>query len=353
MLPSQCSTLLGYCMSTGFGKRIHFCLGSFRFSHVPIVRICLDVWSFAAVTMSVGATPWPKTAERLVYRKLPFWIHNLCVTKSLLHDLRAEGLVTDDQLAELDSKRLQGLHAQSPEDKHDQTINLHEKLLLIVLTMSDRDVDQFLVTLEKHQPMVVKKVLGGYTTAEVMTGQRGMRRSSTKSEGGSPTSSTSTTPRASIGSIGSGSELMEGEHAQFSILQRGFGKCRCCFEILSDLNQAVPNHLADESQTRWPDIPPDHLRSCFGKPICCFMKTWISFAHEMSCCARHWNSEWESVLDKRPAWRVNIFLQSNVKRPKTDQRACVSRPTVGKTGEGDQNHLQAFSYALLWFSRVQ
>ena len=30
------------------------------------------------------------------------------------------------------------------------------------------------------------------------------------------------------------------------------------FEILSDLNQAVPNHLADESQTRWPDTPPDH-----------------------------------------------------------------------------------------------
>ena len=25
------------------------------------------------------------------------------------------------------------------------------------------------------------------------------------------------------------------------------------FEILSDLNQAVPNHLADESQTRQPD----------------------------------------------------------------------------------------------------
>ena len=211
-------------MSTGFGKRIHFCLGSFRFSHVPIDRICLDVWSFAAVTMSVGATPWPKTAERLVYRKLPFWIHNLCVTKSLLHDLRAEGLVTDDQLAELDSKRLQGLHAQDPKDKHDQTVNLHEKLLLIVLTMSDRDVDQFLVTLEKHQPMVVKKVLGGYTTAEVMTGQRGMRRSSTKSEGGSPTSSASTTPRASIGSIGSGSESMEGECTQFCILQSGPGK---------------------------------------------------------------------------------------------------------------------------------
>ena len=29
------------------------------------------------------------------------------------------------------------------------------------------------------------------------------------------------------------------------------------FEILSDLNQAVPNHLADESQTRYPDTPPD------------------------------------------------------------------------------------------------
>ena len=29
------------------------------------------------------------------------------------------------------------------------------------------------------------------------------------------------------------------------------------FEILSDLNQAVPNHLADESQTRLPDTPPD------------------------------------------------------------------------------------------------
>ena len=28
------------------------------------------------------------------------------------------------------------------------------------------------------------------------------------------------------------------------------------FEILSDLNQAVPNHLADESQTRLPDTPP-------------------------------------------------------------------------------------------------
>ena len=33
------------------------------------------------------------------------------------------------------------------------------------------------------------------------------------------------------------------------------------FEILSDLNQAVPNHLADESQTRSPDTPPDHLLS--------------------------------------------------------------------------------------------
>ena len=33
---------------------------------------------------------------------------------------------------------------------------------------------------------------------------------------------------------------------------------RYFFEILSDLNQAVPNHLADESQTRWPDTPPDH-----------------------------------------------------------------------------------------------
>ena len=34
------------------------------------------------------------------------------------------------------------------------------------------------------------------------------------------------------------------------------------FEILSDLNPAVPNHLADEStctsQTREPDAPPDH-----------------------------------------------------------------------------------------------
>ena len=30
------------------------------------------------------------------------------------------------------------------------------------------------------------------------------------------------------------------------------------FEILSNLNQAVPNHLADESQTRQPDTPPDH-----------------------------------------------------------------------------------------------
>ena len=32
----------------------------------------------------------------------------------------------------------------------------------------------------------------------------------------------------------------------------------CFFEILSDLNQAVPNHLADENQTRQPDTPPDH-----------------------------------------------------------------------------------------------
>ena len=30
------------------------------------------------------------------------------------------------------------------------------------------------------------------------------------------------------------------------------------FVVLSDLNQAVPNHLADESQTRQPDTPPDH-----------------------------------------------------------------------------------------------
>ena len=28
------------------------------------------------------------------------------------------------------------------------------------------------------------------------------------------------------------------------------------FDILSDLNRAVPNHLADESQTRQPDTPP-------------------------------------------------------------------------------------------------
>ena len=32
------------------------------------------------------------------------------------------------------------------------------------------------------------------------------------------------------------------------------------FEILSDLNQAVPIHLADESLTRLPDTPPDHLQ---------------------------------------------------------------------------------------------
>ena len=32
------------------------------------------------------------------------------------------------------------------------------------------------------------------------------------------------------------------------------------FQILSYLNQAAPNHLADESQTRWPDTPPDHLQ---------------------------------------------------------------------------------------------
>ena len=37
-----------------------------------------------------------------------------------------------------------------------------------------------------------------------------------------------------------------------NLLQKSF------FEILSDLNQAVPNHLADESQTRLPDTPPDH-----------------------------------------------------------------------------------------------
>ena len=30
------------------------------------------------------------------------------------------------------------------------------------------------------------------------------------------------------------------------------------FFILSDLNQVVPNHLADESQKRFPDTPPDH-----------------------------------------------------------------------------------------------
>ena len=33
------------------------------------------------------------------------------------------------------------------------------------------------------------------------------------------------------------------------------------FEILSDLNLAVLNHLADESQTRWPDTPPDHRQT--------------------------------------------------------------------------------------------
>ena len=30
--------------------------------------------------------------------------------------------------------------------------------------------------------------------------------------------------------------------------------------ILSDLNQAVPNPLPDESQTHLPDTPPDHLQ---------------------------------------------------------------------------------------------
>ena len=32
------------------------------------------------------------------------------------------------------------------------------------------------------------------------------------------------------------------------------------FEILSDLNQAIPNHLADESQTRQPDTLSDHTQ---------------------------------------------------------------------------------------------
>ena len=36
------------------------------------------------------------------------------------------------------------------------------------------------------------------------------------------------------------------------------------FEILSDWNQAVTNHLTDECQTRQPDTPPDHPQ---GGPV--------------------------------------------------------------------------------------
>ena len=32
----------------------------------------------------------------------------------------------------------------------------------------------------------------------------------------------------------------------------------CLFENLSDLNKAVPKHLADESETRSPDTPPEN-----------------------------------------------------------------------------------------------
>ena len=40
--------------------------------------------------------------------------------------------------------------------------------------------------------------------------------------------------------------------------QGSSNQCVVIFEILSDLNQAVPNHLADKSQSCWPDTPPDH-----------------------------------------------------------------------------------------------
>ena len=54
------------------------------------------------------------------------------------------------------------------------------------------------------------------------------------------------------------------------------------FEILSDLNQAVPNHLADESQTRQPDTPPDHpLRILLRMVRWCIRLTCLTLVCEV------------------------------------------------------------------------
>ena len=53
-------------------------------------------------------------------------------------------------------------------------------------------------------------------------------------------------------------------------------------EFLPDLKQAVPNHLADESQTRRQDTPPDHLNRLRGKMVrWCIRLTRLTLACEV------------------------------------------------------------------------
>ena len=52
------------------------------------------------------------------------------------------------------------------------------------------------------------------------------------------------------------------------------------FEIFSDLNQVVPDHLVDESQTRKPDSPPDYPQRIVSKRLFGFRGLpWITFLY--------------------------------------------------------------------------
>ena len=68
------------------------------------------------------------------------------------------------------------------------------------------------------------------------------------------------------------------------------------FEILSDLNQAVPNLHADESETRQPDTPPGHLRHVWLSSARWLGNAWFKCGRIQKKKKKQWPHTVESVF---------------------------------------------------------
>lgn len=140
------------------------------------------------------------------------------MTSDLLTDLYNAKLLDDQKMAALQEKMAES-------QRSGETVELHEKLILIVLLMGYSELDNFLVIIEKYQPALVKHVLGGRSTSEVLEGYRGAsapRPSVSSEDGMSPIASPTATPESSISSVEGfeGVQPMEGKTKPFSVVAR-------------------------------------------------------------------------------------------------------------------------------------